>query len=148
MDSASQLPTLEKLREDAKLLFHRYGHSSAFYNAIKGDYEDNQRKVPPGQPWEPQTEEHEEELEENPAQKKGKGKKDAYRETYDRTVEFKGDQALAESTRLIMDLSINREMAYATADGDPGRVWEVMKVSGVIQSSLRNMSYCCEIDSI
>lgn len=59
MDSASQLPTLEKLREDAKL---------------------------------------------------------------DRTVEFKGDQALAESTRLIMDLSINREMAYATADGDPGRV--------------------------
>ncbi|KAF9491306.1 hypothetical protein BDN71DRAFT_1510475 [Pleurotus eryngii] len=126
LHSAGQLPTLEKLRKDAKLLFHRYGHSSAFYNALKGHYKDDQTKVPCGQPWEPQTEGHEEELE-DPAQKKGKGKKDAYRETYDRTVEFKGDQALAESTRLIMDLSINCEMAYATADGDPGRVWDVMK---------------------
>ena len=98
---------------------------------MKGHYEDDETKVPYGQPWEPRTEEHEAESVEDPAQKKGKGKKDAYTESYDRTVEFKGDQALAESTRLIMDLSINREMAYATSDGDPGRVWDVMKVSKV-----------------
>ena len=41
---------------------------------------------------------------------------------------FKGDRVLANSIALIRDAMISREMSYAIAEGDVGRVYEVMKV--------------------
>jgi hypothetical protein len=42
--------------------------------------------------------------------------------------EFKGDRTLANSIAFIRDGILSREFSYATAEGDPGRVYDVMKV--------------------
>lgn len=41
---------------------------------------------------------------------------------------FKGDCVLARSMALIREITLSRECAYAAADGDVGRVYEVLKV--------------------
>jgi hypothetical protein len=46
--------------------------------------------------------------------------------------EFKGDRALANSIALMRDAMIAREAAFAVAEGDVGRVWEVLKVRNTI----------------
>jgi hypothetical protein len=60
-------------------------------------------------------------------------KKQASAKTAEATVEpgsnFEGDRTLANSIALLHDGIISREFAYATAEGDPGRVYAVMKVS-------------------
>ncbi|KAF4583644.1 hypothetical protein AB1N83_012102 [Pleurotus pulmonarius] len=120
------IPTLASLRKDAELLYYRFGHSAAFYRAMDGMYADDDKKVPVGQPWEGGVELNEDIG--KTGQRKGKSKsKDGNALASDIDLPFNGDQALAESTRLIMDLTLNREMAYATSDGDPERVWDIMK---------------------
>lgn len=42
--------------------------------------------------------------------------------------DFKGDQVLARSVSFIREALFSREMDHATADGDVGRLWEVIKV--------------------
>jgi hypothetical protein len=42
---------------------------------------------------------------------------------------FKGDRVLANSIALMRDAMISHEMSYAIAEGDVGRVYEVMKVT-------------------
>lgn len=46
----------------------------------------------------------------------------------DSPAAFLGDQSLAQSCRFLYDATISREIIYATAEGDVGRVWEAMKV--------------------
>ena len=42
---------------------------------------------------------------------------------------FEGDRVLAQTCRLMEELMISREAAYAVAVGDAGRVYECVKVS-------------------
>jgi hypothetical protein len=41
--------------------------------------------------------------------------------------DFKGDHVLVQSIALMEDIMWSRECSYAVADGDPGRVYEVLK---------------------
>ena len=45
------------------------------------------------------------------------------------TVPCAGDRTLAKSIAFMRDTLWQREMAYATAEGDVGRVYEIMKVN-------------------
>jgi len=42
--------------------------------------------------------------------------------------DFKGDRVLARSIALMRDLMWSRECAYAVAEGDTGRLYEILKV--------------------
>lgn len=42
---------------------------------------------------------------------------------------FKGDRILARSISFMRDMLISRECAYAIAEGDSGRVYEILKVN-------------------
>ena len=48
--------------------------------------------------------------------------------TAELTPIFKGDQVLARSTAFMRDTMISREAALASAEGDPGRLYEANKV--------------------
>ena len=43
--------------------------------------------------------------------------------------DFKGDRVLARSIALMQDLMWSRKCAYAVAEGDTGRVYEILKVT-------------------
>lgn len=55
---------------------------------------------------------------------------------------FQGDRVLYRSILLIIELLLCREMAYATADGDPGRIYEVLKVSIVARCTKILLIFC------
>lgn len=57
------------------------------------------------------------------SKKAKKAKEDA-----ERLKSFRGDRVLANSICFMRDALISREMSQAVAEGDVGRVWEVMKV--------------------
>jgi hypothetical protein len=57
-----------------------------------------------------------------------KKKKNKAEESDEEPIPFIGDQTLAQSCRFMYDATISREVIYAIADGDIGRVWEVLKV--------------------
>jgi len=45
------------------------------------------------------------------------------------TKDFKGDRVLAQSISLMKDIMWSRECAHAVAEGDAGRVYEVLKAN-------------------
>jgi hypothetical protein len=57
-----------------------------------------------------------------------KRKRTKENESDDETILFLGDQSLAQSCRFLYDATVSREVIYATAEGDIGRVWEAAKV--------------------
>jgi hypothetical protein len=89
-------------------------------------------KVPLGAPWVPVT------IDESSAalaQKKGRKKKKSDTEATKQTPNlalspqaFYGDHVMSDSAYFMRDASLSREAAAAVAEGDVGRVYEVMKV--------------------
>ena len=114
----------------AHTLFNRYCHPHAFEDALEGTYHDPIQQVPSGDVWNPPVRENSSALLGNDKVKeKSKHLKTKRKETNSSDQPpFTGDQTLAQSCRFMYDTTVSREMVYATADGDVGRVWEVMKV--------------------
>ena len=118
----------------AQILFRRYGHPYAFEDALSGTYHEPETTVPSGDPWSPpMTEESSIILQDD--RRKGKNKPTRPKKKTPDDAEdqllpmpFQGDLSLAQSCRFIYDATISREVIYATADGDVGRVWESLKV--------------------
>ncbi len=110
-----KLPTFSELKEIAQTLNRRYGSLQGYYAALRSNAfsEDPIMQVPDGSPWKPQS------AESALASAPSKNPADMYR----------GDQCLAHSMMFIHDTIISREMTMAVAEGDSGRVYEMMKVS-------------------
>lgn len=132
-----KIPSFDDLHGMAGCLFNRYGHPHAFENALDGNYDDLAITVPDGDKWTaPAQDESSASLAGGQGKaepKKGKGKGKATRTKQDDTEKeprppFLGDQTLAQSCRFLYDATVSREVIYATADGDVGRVWEILKV--------------------
>jgi hypothetical protein len=118
----------------AQILFRRYGHPYAFEDALSGTYHEPETTIPHGDPWTPPTRE-ESSMSLQDDRKKGKNKSTGSKKKKPDNTEdqlplppFQGDLSLAQSCRFMYDATISREVIYATADGDVGRVWESLKV--------------------
>jgi hypothetical protein len=66
-------------------------------------------------------------LTESGKKKRGSGKQKMATDGKD----FKGDRVLSQSIALLGDIMWARECAYAVAEGDAGRVYEVLKVGQI-----------------
>lgn len=104
--TCDQLPSFENLEKDAQKLYRSYTSMRAQERALRGPrLMESSPAVPVGSTWDM----------ENPLTKVlGKP--------------FTGDQILARSISFIRDTMLAREFSIATADGDVGRLWEVIKV--------------------
>jgi hypothetical protein len=123
-----ETPSFEELHEMARILFRRYGHPHAFEDALEGTYSDIETTVPNGDVWTPAVEDKSSSLLHNSkdvSQKNAKGKKKP--PAVNLSEVFVGDQTLAQSCRFLYDATVSREVIYATAEGDVGRVWEILK---------------------
>ncbi|KAF8962188.1 hypothetical protein BDZ97DRAFT_1759423 [Flammula alnicola] len=122
------LPSFKELHEMACILFNRYGHPHAFERAMKGAYKDPKKTVAMGDAWtRTPHDESSTQLNGNKAKATKKKKKAAEEQEDEPSPPFEGDQTLAQSCRFIYDAAVSREVIYATADGDVGRVWEALK---------------------
>lgn len=142
-ESEDTIPSFDTLLKKAKTLFMRYGHPHAFENALAGLFPDDERTICGGDDWVPLTRESSSlELgkEKAPKSKKGKATSKDVDMEEETIAPFQGDQALAQSCRFMYDATISREVIYATAEGDIGRVWEVVKVR-IYGSNKLHVSY-------
>jgi len=136
------------LYKSAKIVFSRYGHPYAFEDALIGKYDgDPDLTVACGDPWTPPLCEESSAILSNERRKtevkrKGKEKRGVSKATLDNESSpiFLGDQTLAQSCQFLYDATVSRELVYATADGDVGRVWEIIKVSLVYLGYLKVLS--------
>ena len=131
-ESRLETPSFEELHEKAKILFRRYGHPHAFEDALEGTYSDIETTVPNGDDWIPAVEDRSSlplKIQRDEGRRKiTKEKKKASARVADSSEGFLGDQTLAQSCRFLYDATVSRDVIYATAEGDVGRVWEILKV--------------------
>jgi hypothetical protein len=115
----NSLPEFEELEDLARKLHRSYSSTRAHYRALNDPDLSSEwaQFVPTGSPWRSPIIDENSQVPTQP--KKGKANQ----------AEFKGDRTLANSIAFLRDGILSREMAYATAEGDPGRVYAVMKVS-------------------
>lgn len=150
LERESRLPTLDELRQVAKVLHSRYSSLSSYHHAIRGVRFGSAVDVPEGRPWSKPQWLIEKEAKEKEAKEKEEREKAANAKEKDKQTgksanrarakkkeaepdkpPFRGDRALAQSKRFILDVILSREVSEAVASGDIGRVWEVFKVSGI-----------------
>lgn len=134
MAAESTLPSFDELKAKAEILYQRYSTRRAYEQARRGSYQENVPRqdtyaVPVGPAWTPpQTEASSvsESLLGGAAKGKGKGKGKGKKKS---EPAYEGDQVLANSIMFMHDAMLCREFSQAVASGDPGRVWEGLKVS-------------------
>ncbi|KAJ7776977.1 hypothetical protein DFH07DRAFT_865690 [Mycena maculata] len=146
--TSNRLPTLEALLENASLLTDRYVSQAATEHALdtreatSNEY-DNQ--VPEGSPWVPKrsvaqpdpTTDDEDTMPglveiEDPAPPvdapEEEKEKDEGPKHHQEIPGFTGDRVLRNSEIFMMEFGWWVEMALAVAEGDIGRVWEILKI--------------------
>ncbi|KAM6491593.1 hypothetical protein JOM56_012985 [Amanita muscaria] len=125
--ASGHLPEIETLEEAARKLHRAYSSTRGVYQALHETTETStwSRTVPLGTPWvPPPTFESSDSL----SEPKKKPKRPTKKIADDLGRHPKGDRVLANSIMFMRDAMISREMSYAIAEGDAGRVHEVMKV--------------------
>jgi len=122
LNSTNSLPDIEDLELTAKKLHRGYSSTRAHYQALQdstlSEGSDWSKTVPLGSLWVPFARDSTSEVittvpTNQPAQN---------------TPPFMGDRVLANSIAFIRDALVSREMAFAIAEGDVGRVYEMIKV--------------------
>lgn len=110
-----QIPEFEDLEGAAKQLYRRYTSLRAQQKAMEGMVASS---MPAGPNWVQKPAPTQENI------KNTKKKK----ENQSISEPFQGDQVLAKSIAFMRETMHAREMTLATAQGDPGRIWEMIKV--------------------
>ena len=143
LEDRDETPSIESLHQSCHSIYKRYIHPFAFEEALAGTYTDPEVAVAVGDPWnspktdtsslniptsESLSESAPSQTSRSSQQSKPKGRKKKIDQKAHDNLTFNGDQVLAQSSRFMFDAMISREVIYATADGDVGRVWEVLKV--------------------
>lgn len=113
---------MNELLQAARTLYQRYSNPRA-YNRNLQKSQAGSLSVPVGSPWSPPAAEASDPTAEAPKPgKRGKKKADAPEPA------FHGDMSLAQSIQFMYDSIVSREVSYAVAEGDVGRVYEGIKV--------------------
>lgn len=121
------LPEFEDLEAMALKLYRAYSCTSAYHRALREPsmLQNNEwgHTVPVGSVWVPPHIDSSSNAAISTTDKKGQNAT-----TVKEVPGFQGDRVLANSIAFMRDALIEREMSYAMAEGDPGRVYEMMKV--------------------
>ncbi|KAH9893369.1 hypothetical protein C8Q73DRAFT_828246 [Cubamyces lactineus] len=108
-----KLPTLDELRDAAKVLHARYSCQRAWYNAMEGEEAATEAGWTMGTAWTSE-----------PSSVTAK----STATTNGGESTFTGDRSLAQSILFIMDTMLSRDAAEAVAVGDVGRLWNDLKI--------------------
>jgi hypothetical protein len=128
-EANQSIPSFSKLWEEAQAVFLRYGHPHAFEHAMNGQFPSSEVEIAHGDEWKLIKEPSSVPLDIANSKKQKKPPKEGTEGEDEGNIPFRGDQSLAQSCRFLYDATVSREIIFATADGDIGRVWEVLKVS-------------------
>lgn len=114
------LPEIEDLIKAAQVLHHTFSSTRAIYHAlddttIESEWSEN---IARGTAWIPPPFFESSQSDGSKHLKKEKPT----------TRHPQGDRVLSNSIMLMRDTLMSQEMSYAIAEGDPGRVYEIMKV--------------------
>jgi hypothetical protein len=127
-----RLPEIEVLEVAARQLHRAYSSSHGLYCALHETAKTSawSQTVPLGTPWVPPPVIK---SSEGPAESEKKGRRKPAKKSTDDDEDLgrhpQGDRVLANSITFMRDAMISREMSYAIAEGDAGRVHEMMKVN-------------------
>jgi len=115
LSKESKLLNFEDLEQAAKELYWCYTSSHAQQCVMYGSEFSANTGIPSGSPWTEPRPKH------PPSQRTKK-------KTSHPEPEFKGDQVLARSIAFMRDTMISCKAALASAEGDPGHLYEAIKV--------------------
>jgi hypothetical protein len=114
------IPEIEDLLKAAQTLHRSFSSTRAIYHALDDTTIESEwsKNVPRGSIWVPPPvfKTSQSEIKKRPKKEKPM------------TRHPQGDRVLANSITFMRDALMSREMSYAIAEGDPGRVYEIMKV--------------------
>ncbi|KAF6749148.1 hypothetical protein DFP72DRAFT_1014734 [Ephemerocybe angulata] len=118
LERTKKLPKLEELEATALKLHRAFSTTSAIYQAAGDTTIDSKwtQSVPKGSPWP------------RDATAAPPAKKEKTKGLPDDQMHQNGDRCLANSINLIRDGLYSTELTYAIAEGDVGRVHEILKV--------------------
>ncbi|TEB26688.1 hypothetical protein FA13DRAFT_1691951 [Coprinellus micaceus] len=110
-----KLPGIEEVEATARDLHRAFSSTRAVYEALEHSRiaSDWTAAVPEGSPWPS-----------SPATPTGGSKSETHA---DGQMDAKGDRVLSNSITFMRDALLSRELSYAIAEGDVGRVYEVVK---------------------
>lgn len=137
MAQKDKIPPIEELEIIARKLYRAYTSSRAQYRALYDTDGTSEwsKIIPLGTAWTGVAEEESScdiGIAAKPSKSsKGKARKPPAKEktsTSDGGETFMGDRVLSNSVGFMRDALLSREVAEAVADGDVGRVYEVLKV--------------------
>ncbi|KAF7973930.1 hypothetical protein HWV62_13994 [Athelia sp. TMB] len=132
-----QLPEFEELEVIARKLYDAYSTTKAIHRAMKTQHDSSSKWdsfVPVGSAWTPPKSNKT-----NKAGSKGSNKKKQPCKTPPEPGI--GDWTLARTIAFIRDFLWQREWAYATAEGDVGHVYEVMKLFLFVYAGSSHTNY-------
>ncbi|KAJ7805999.1 hypothetical protein B0H14DRAFT_2382203, partial [Mycena olivaceomarginata] len=120
LETASQLPDLDTILDNATMLADRYTSQAAIQNSMRSaeaTSAKNPNRVPVGSSWIP----------------RGSSDSAADTNTNPRTSHtespgFTGDRVLRNSEIFLLDFGWWIEIAWSVSEGDIGRVWEILKI--------------------
>lgn len=127
---ANTLPTFEELESMASELHRTYSTLRAYERALDEHDVDDPYSVPKGSAWKAKTAEKTSQHVLADKTTKSKAKKNAKGTTKRTEPTFVGDRTLGKSIMIMRELMTSREFAYAVAEGNIGRAYECVKVSG------------------
>ena len=134
MSNNDQLPTFNKLLDDALTVYHRYASLDAYERALSkqsSTTHDPTMAIPTGKVWAPP---------------RDSTLTEARPEVAKEEEGFDGDRTLANSILFLHEYSTWVELAHATPEGDIGRVWEIIKVR--CQRYIHYMRYSLSISDL
>ncbi|PPR02512.1 LOW QUALITY PROTEIN: hypothetical protein CVT26_011996 [Gymnopilus dilepis] len=139
LDSTKTLPEIEDLIPVARKLHRAFTSTRAIYHALSDTTATTpwSAVIPLGSPWTPLTSDASSENFKEILERPSKGKK---KELVPPTRHAKGDRVLANSITFMRDALMSRELSYAIAEGDAGRVYEIMKKITVCSFSSKTQS--------
>ncbi|TEB21750.1 hypothetical protein FA13DRAFT_1642380 [Coprinellus micaceus] len=131
--AAKKLPTIEELEKSALELHHVYATTAGIYNALNDTTIDSRWTwaVPLGKEWE-----------DRPKNPTSLGADAGEQEEERNGRHKKGDRVLANSITFMRDALLEREVNYAIAEGDVGRVYQIMKVLLFYFAGSSHSKYC------
>lgn len=116
-----KLPEVEEIEAAARSLHRVFSTTAAIYEALDDvtAVSDWTSVVPEGSPWVAAP---------SASDKSSQGSAKCSELADDAQMDTKGDRVLSNSITFMRDALLSRELSYAIAEGDVGRVYEVIKV--------------------
>ncbi|KAJ7018511.1 hypothetical protein C8F04DRAFT_922199, partial [Mycena alexandri] len=137
-------PTLDDLLEHASIIRERYASRAAYDQSLsKAEQEDAipRERAPTGSPWtKPETDDNPPPAPNPPPKSKKSGNEDGP-QVHTESPGFDGDRVLSNAILFLMEFGWWIELNYAIAEGDVGRVMQILKILIFTFTGTSNQNY-------